>query len=108
MIRRPPRSTLFPYTTLFRSADGVNFRAGLDVAEVIARVRHRRGGDPLVRAAQIENPVIALILLALIEPAEEVQFASDAHKRPGGASDRQGEHRRPGVVDGVVLPDVPR
>src|SRR5208282_4292495 len=25
MIRRPPRSTLFPYTTLFRSAD----RAGL-------------------------------------------------------------------------------
>src|SRR3712207_7670299 len=24
MIRRPPRSTLFPYTTLFRSADGGN------------------------------------------------------------------------------------
>src|SRR3712207_380366 len=23
MIRRPPRSTLFPYTTLFRSADGI-------------------------------------------------------------------------------------
>src|SRR5258708_8773976 len=23
MIRRPPRSTLFPYTTLFRSRDGV-------------------------------------------------------------------------------------
>ena len=23
MIRRPPRSTLFPYTTLFRSSDGV-------------------------------------------------------------------------------------
>jgi len=22
MIRRPPRSTLFPYTTLFRSIDG--------------------------------------------------------------------------------------
>src|SRR2546422_1930434 len=24
MIRRPPRSTLFPYTTLFRSVDGVS------------------------------------------------------------------------------------
>src|SRR2546422_6935783 len=24
MIRRPPRSTLFPYTTLFRSSSGVN------------------------------------------------------------------------------------
>src|SRR3712207_7567585 len=23
MIRRPPRSTLFPYTTLFRSANGI-------------------------------------------------------------------------------------
>src|SRR3712207_7034079 len=28
MIRRPPRSTLFPYTTLFRSADTVS-AAGL-------------------------------------------------------------------------------
>src|SRR5258708_37601036 len=26
MIRRPPRSTLFPYTTLFRSALGVSLR----------------------------------------------------------------------------------
>src|SRR5690349_22553599 len=30
MIRRPPRSTLFPYTTLFRSAAGVA-RAGAQV-----------------------------------------------------------------------------
>src|SRR5256885_12785571 len=27
MIRRPPRSTLFPYTTLFRSLQGVRLRA---------------------------------------------------------------------------------
>src|SRR2546425_6817746 len=27
MIRRPPRSTLFPYTTLFRSFYGNNFQA---------------------------------------------------------------------------------
>src|SRR5438874_7045168 len=26
MIRRPPRSTLFPYTTLFRSAEGAGER----------------------------------------------------------------------------------
>src|SRR5262245_64660288 len=26
MLRRPPRSTLFPYTTLFRSLKGVLFR----------------------------------------------------------------------------------
>src|SRR5260221_8365822 len=28
MIRRPPRSTLFPYTTLFRSVGGVRPRGG--------------------------------------------------------------------------------
>src|SRR3712207_7556235 len=28
MIRRPPRSTLFPYTTLFRSGERVAQRAG--------------------------------------------------------------------------------
>src|SRR2546426_4522953 len=34
MIRRPPRSTLFPYTTLFRSEYAVNFlpKIRLDVA----------------------------------------------------------------------------
>src|SRR5215204_7020709 len=30
MIRRPPRSTLFPYTTLFRSAEARPCRPGLD------------------------------------------------------------------------------
>src|SRR2546429_3802668 len=29
MIRRPPRSTLFPYTTLFRSQDGHDAARGL-------------------------------------------------------------------------------
>src|SRR6266550_3649934 len=28
MIRRPPRSTLFPYTTLFRPAPGLRHRTG--------------------------------------------------------------------------------
>src|SRR2546430_6085261 len=34
MIRRPPRSTLFPYTTLFRSALE---RAGVRLAPVVVR-----------------------------------------------------------------------
>src|SRR2546430_10298916 len=33
MIRRPPRSTLFPYTTLFRSAAKNAAQAGIDAAE---------------------------------------------------------------------------
>src|SRR3712207_8386049 len=45
MIRGPPRSTLFPYTTLYRSAAGVDEqrRAG---AERLVRVLVRRGDGP--------------------------------------------------------------
>src|SRR2546430_10667997 len=34
MIRRPPRSTLFPYTTLFRSIPLGRFGQPMDVAEM--------------------------------------------------------------------------
>src|SRR3989449_654604 len=38
MIRRPPRSTLFPYTTLFRSLDRLGDRAGaLEAYEAFAK-----------------------------------------------------------------------
>src|SRR3712207_7499885 len=37
MIRRPPRSPLFPYTTLFRSGVLAAERLGLDVHEEAAR-----------------------------------------------------------------------
>src|SRR6266850_5830967 len=40
MIRRPPRSTLFPYTTLFRSGPGAG-RSG----NPAGTPRHRRGPD---------------------------------------------------------------
>src|SRR2546425_3340338 len=35
MIRRPPRSTLFPYTTLFRSVTGASRGIGLAVADAL-------------------------------------------------------------------------
>src|SRR5438034_7321700 len=38
MIRRPPRSTLFPYTTLFRSTEvGAEIRAEIAVLEELMR-----------------------------------------------------------------------
>src|SRR5256885_6486839 len=43
MIRRPPRSTLFPYTTLFRSLSG-EIWAVMDEGEVLLRA-----GDCLVQ-----------------------------------------------------------
>src|SRR3712207_7551623 len=51
MIRRPPRSTLFPYTTLFRSAArlpdrrrGPQTRAPARRRGVVVRALRRRGG----------------------------------------------------------------
>src|SRR5258708_19104688 len=38
MIRRPPRSTLFPYTTLFRSRR-IGLRTQLGVNRVVVRIR---------------------------------------------------------------------
>src|SRR2546422_5939038 len=43
MIRRPPRSTLFPYTTLFRSLELESaLRIGIQVTDALA-VAHPRG-----------------------------------------------------------------
>src|SRR2546422_2440694 len=65
MIRRPPRSTLFPYTTLFRSSEegrrgGLRARGGRGVREVrglagarrAARDLRRHGGEPRDRRSQ--------------------------------------------------------
>src|SRR5688572_31579156 len=43
MIRRPPISTLFPYTTLFRSGSAIDTR--------LDRALHRRLSRPVTRAA---------------------------------------------------------
>src|SRR3712207_7681877 len=66
MIRRPPRSTLFPYTTLFRSALGELLQHGLDPRPpgrgggrgVIDEVAEEAGGvgeDPDVGGERAED-----------------------------------------------------
>src|SRR3712207_7040160 len=50
MIRRPPRSTLFPYTTLFRSEPlAVARRASEPARDVVAQLRERGPGLSLGR-----------------------------------------------------------
>src|SRR5256885_14522822 len=58
MIRRPPRSTLFPYTTLFRSSGE---RLGEPHARPCACVRrHHRGVSPSPGAFPCCPPVVTL------------------------------------------------
>src|SRR5256885_10718578 len=52
MIRRPPRSTLFPYTTLFRSSTG----SERSHAQHRPGCRSDRSGDPLPRGARRAVP----------------------------------------------------
>src|SRR3712207_7986146 len=59
MIRRPPRSTLFPYTTLFRSEAGLFLRgvgAGTDIVEKeIYRFQDKGGTDLALRPERSEE-----------------------------------------------------
>src|SRR5437868_11161221 len=45
MLRRPPRSTLFPYTTLFRSDECVGAAFGIDALGHAAARHPRARGD---------------------------------------------------------------
>src|SRR2546427_5872923 len=63
MIRRPPRSTLFPYTTLFRSERAHGMVAHVALQSLIRPERHRAtrlrqevGGE--TDSAQFERPHI--------------------------------------------------
>src|SRR3989454_5416411 len=80
MIRRPPRSTLFPYTTLFRSVVAVEqelaFRGLFEFHEEAARGRlpaARLSDDPedLAPLDREVDPVDGVDLL--LSPAEGVQ-----------------------------------
>src|SRR5258708_19438299 len=48
MIRRPPRSTLFPYTTLFRSINAV-IQRGINDRTILDLVKYFRGTPHSVR-----------------------------------------------------------
>src|SRR2546430_4291697 len=54
MIRRPPRSTLFPYTTLFRSqywdADGPNVASAATIGGI--QIRNADGNAAAVRRSE--------------------------------------------------------
>src|SRR3712207_7551101 len=67
MIRRPPRSTLFPYTTLFRSRLADLLR---EVSDELAQV------EPVIRIAETVPqtvPVTVPVTLPALEP-----FGADA------------------------------
>jgi len=65
MLRRPPRSTLFPYTTLFRSRNAATASGMLQLAlgfgVLIEAVRRFIGGGEPIGVAMMAMGLIALI-----------------------------------------------
>src|SRR2546430_12075801 len=77
MIRRPPRSTLFPYTTLFRSAAAERFHAlQIPVGNCLA---------------VIEEPVQSLEWKIPIHRLEIVQESRDAFRSEEHTSELQSQ-----------------
>src|SRR3712207_8814039 len=76
MIRRPPRSTLFPYTTLFRSAAAVDRRQGRLLLGVGQRQLQREGGSLAGTALDADAP-----LHLLDQPARSEEHTSELQSR---------------------------
>src|SRR3712207_5727925 len=99
MIRRPPRSTLFPYTTLFRSVVGGDVAGAGDHQRRLdlGRVRVHAADDAL----EVEDDV-GHVLLDALDRRELVRDALDPdarHRRPG---QRREQHAAQRVAERVA------
>src|SRR5690554_7784686 len=82
MIRRPPRSTLFPYTTLFRSWTGVAGRAHHESGQPMtpAHLLHVGSVTKIYTAALVMDLAVQG-LLGLDDPRSE-EHTSELQSRP--------------------------
>src|SRR3989454_628147 len=106
MIRRPPRSTLFPYTTLFRSwaATRARRRRGLlrrRLAPARRRRRPRRRGHRGARRPSLRPASDALVWRGRHEPRQLLRLQLVGGGRPAGP--RRGLARG-GALSAMSLP----
>src|SRR5258708_22085815 len=68
MIRRPPRSTLFPYTTLFRSRPGNRLNLMIPPAPYRSQFRYRAASDLI--EGHIPDAVLLPVLIVEMPPLD--------------------------------------
>src|SRR2546426_3744383 len=87
MIRRPPRSTLFPYTTLFRSAGEVRVALGanLDVDQGHGRARDEAVAARALRSeehtSELQSPC-NLVCRLLLEKKKKATAKTEPRNAP--------------------------
>src|SRR5260221_10859930 len=78
MIRRPPRSTLFPYTTLFRSAGKKSASLSASIGKCSAKAStQRRRSEEHTSELQSHSDLVCRLLLGTEEHTSELQSHSD-------------------------------
>src|SRR3970040_2886185 len=77
MIRRPPRSTLFPYTTLFRSYPESDL---CPCDRAVRLTGHLRGAEPRSEehTSELQSPMY-LVCRLLLEKTNSTETSHDAH-----------------------------
>src|SRR2546430_780181 len=77
MIRRPPRSTLFPYTTLFRSAKYLFRIARIlqERAREFAVLESLNGGKPIKESRDVDLPLAAAHFFYYAGWADKLEYA---------------------------------
>src|SRR5439155_15550210 len=82
MIRRPPRSTLFPYTTLFRSPEGRYDQSAIMNAqyfnEALDRYKQQHNGSP----HPLDQKRLNLVWLRVKDKANFNEIGSVIEKAP--------------------------
>src|SRR5437762_10123482 len=76
MLRRPPRSTLFPYTTLFRSStcDGAALAAGANRIETAITSAANRSEE---HTSELQSPMY-LVCRLLLEKKKKIVIRYDS------------------------------
>src|SRR5215211_3064375 len=100
MIRRPPRSTLFPYTTLFRSPHV----RGAQREQVRPGVRDREhGGDRKSTRLNSSHTVISYAVFCLKKKSATHGGHGRRMAQPGAVLHVVGAERRPDHAHEVVI-----
>src|SRR2546427_12167302 len=105
MIRRPPRSTLFPYTTLFRGNAGLRIETARG-ATARRKAPTQRGARPLAARPRPERPLPSVaahadLRAARASPVERIRDRSASagrQQQSAGDADQNGVGRSAGII----------